>query len=311
MDAVTTFAGAAVQEAEKQAILQDLACIPLLQLTQYEPGTFHPGPNSEWVCQLLKDDPAANGKSGKILKLEDIYNLPEGIVQQFESAESLLTITGAVVAGNSIKVPKGAAAKIEKKSKRTKGSKGGDNDAKGSQADTFDTAGGSRSIDNIFDIVGRRLQTDNVNKKVLVIRVKATGGMTGETTSSAAEISNEVFGTAGDPFNMVSQYAACSYNKLTFSPLMALNPGDPSLDAVGVYQVEVTAPSTNHETLREAVTDKLNEDWPNTPLPSVSFGELDVRVVPFDHVMVSITLLLLENQGIKKTRKLTTKPFLS
>ena len=69
------------------------------------------------------------------------------------------------------------------------------------------------------------------------------------------------------------------------SPLRELNPdaGDPPLNAVGVYEVEVGS-DTNHETLREAITDKLNEDWPGTNLPSVSWGELDPSV-PFDHVM--------------------------
>lgn len=40
-----------------------------------------------------------------------------------------------------------------------------------------------------------------------------------ETTNDEAFISDSVFGTSGDPVNLRSQYQACSYNQLTFSPV--------------------------------------------------------------------------------------------
>ena len=92
---------------------RDIECIPLLRVTQYEPGSYHPGPHSEWNCQLLQSTPAARGRSGKIIKLEDIYNLPEGTVQKFKSGGSVLKISGAQVSSDRIKIPQGAAATIK------------------------------------------------------------------------------------------------------------------------------------------------------------------------------------------------------
>lgn len=191
-------------------------------MTQYEPGTYHPGPHSEWNCQLLQSTPAAKGKSGKIIKLDDLYNLPEGVVQKFQSGKSVLKISGAkVTSGASIKVPRGAAATI----KETK----------------VPPRNGHR--DNIFAAGASNLQAPSVDKKVLVVRVKTA---TSSTTSSVDELSNNVF---FDEHNLSTQFDACSYGKLTFSPLRQLNPGDPPLNAIGVYEVEVTK-DTSHEGLR-------------------------------------------------------------
>lgn len=55
---------------------------------------------------------------------------------------------------------------------------------------------------------------------------------------------------------------ACSFGNLTFSPLLALNSGDPILPADGVYEVEVYTTSNDTTALREATTDKLNTDFP-------------------------------------------------
>ncbi len=193
------------------------------------------------------------GKSGKIVRLEDLYNLPEGTIQRFQSGKSVLTIPGATVTSEeSIKIPQGAADTIE----ATKTDTGGD---------------------------GFHIGAANVKKKLLVIRVKTR---TSSTSATAAQLSDAIFGTGGGKHNLASQYNACSFGKLTMSPLMSLNPrkGDPPLDAVGVYEVQVNTDSNPAEGLREVITDKLNEDWPGTNLPSVSWGELDGSV-PFDHVM--------------------------
>lgn len=233
-------------------------------MTQYEPGAFNPGPHTEWNCQLLKRTPAAKGKSGKIIKLVDIYNLPEGTLQQFESGASILKISGANVASAAVSVRKGAAATITSFRRNGPPTKISDND-------------------NLFSAGERGLQTVNVNKKVLVVRVKTQSAT---TTATAAQLSDEVFGAGpnGDPFNLVTQYNACSYGKLTVSPLRKLNEGDPALDAPGVYEVDISSSITNHEELREAITDKLNTDWPKTNLPDTSWGGLD-GTVPFDHVL--------------------------
>lgn len=215
-------------------------------MTQYEHDTFHPGPHSEWNCQLLSNSTAANGKRGKIVKINDLYNLPQDIVQNLESGGSVLSIAGATVTSAGINVPVGAAASILP-----------------------------------TEIETSPIGSGNVNKKVLVVRVKTS---VDRTTATPSQLSDSVFGTSGDPVNLSSQYAACTHGKLTFSPLQKLNTGDPSLDAPGVYEVEVSTSSRDHEFIREAITDKLNADWPNTPLPEVSWGDLNSNV-PFDHVM--------------------------
>lgn len=230
---------------DRHLVQSGIDCIPLLRLTQYEQSSFHPGPHSEWNCQLLSSTPAAMGKRGKIIKLNDIYNLPEGTVQKFKSGATVLTISGATVTSAGIQISQGAQASI------------------------LPTG-----------IEARRLQTDTVDKKVLVVRVKTWAAT---TTPSVRELSDSVFGSSGDPVNLSTQYDKCSYGKMTFSPTR-LNDGDPTLRASGVYEVEIATSSRDHEVLREMIADKLNADFPNTPLPDVSWGVLDERV-PFDHVM--------------------------
>ena len=73
------------------------------------------------------------------------------------------------------------------------------------------------------------------NKRVFVIRVVAPDA---QTTTTAARISDEVFGTNGDTFNLKSQYAACSYDQLTFEPVTEPL-GGTDLQAAGVGRVDL------------------------------------------------------------------------
>ncbi len=62
----------------------------------------------------------------------------------------------------------------------------------------------------------RKLTTKTTGiKTLLVVRVVAADGA---TTASMSELSDSVFGTYGDSFNLASQYSACSHNKLNFVP---------------------------------------------------------------------------------------------
>ena len=74
-------------------------------------------------------------------------------------------------------------------------------------------------------IVNSEVQNDEFsfvgNKTVLVIKVNAKDT---ETTSSAARISDEIFGTAGDKVNLKSQMSECSMNKLNFIPFNGTTP---------------------------------------------------------------------------------------
>jgi hypothetical protein len=61
----------------------------------------------------------------------------------------------------------------------------------------------------------RHLATVTGTKPVLAVRVI---GADTSTTASMVEISDSIFGTAGDPVNLKSQFAACSFNKLNITP---------------------------------------------------------------------------------------------
>lgn len=235
----------------------EVECITLLRISEFEDGTSE----YEWNCQLLRRTPAAAGMSGMIRTIEGLENIPEAIFQKFQSAKTLVAIEGAIVTPKAILVPPGAIVRLEK------------------------------IPDRVFDS-RRRLQTIG-NKKVIAIRVTSGKGKKNpKTTATAAEMSEEIFGTGGnDAVNLVSQFKACSFDQLNFSPLQALvGPNDPILPAAGtpgagVYEVTVDWGTGDHVALRNAIMVKLNQDWPNTPMPEKASGDLD-PIVPFDHMMV-------------------------
>jgi hypothetical protein len=68
------------------------------------------------------------------------------------------------------------------------------------------------------------------DRTVLAVSVVANDA---STTSSIEQIANFTFGTGGDPVNLVSQYSACSYNKLRFVPTTD------SRTTNGVYKVAI------------------------------------------------------------------------
>jgi len=63
---------------------------------------------------------------------------------------------------------------------------------------------------------GRRRLATVGQKTVLVVRAEFFDASTGSTI---ATLGDEVFGTNGDVINLKSQYDACSYGQLTFSPV--------------------------------------------------------------------------------------------
>ena len=237
-----------------------------MELTEYEPGTFHPGPNSEWQCETTDD--------GRILELEDLYNLPEGVVPAFKSADTLLTIPGATTTSKGIKMPKGAKASIKstKASKGTKTSKGArvqNIESSGLQDNFFSTTSGTQDEDNFFNFGGRRLaQTVDVTRTVLVVRVIASDG---SSTATPAQLSDSVFGTDGDPVNLKSQYDACSYGKLNFIPAPDRTATGGGVDIVnGATEVSIaTSVSQGDIVMRNAISSQLAANFGITG----NFGE--------------------------------------
>jgi hypothetical protein len=93
-------------------------------------------------------------------------------------------------------------------------------------------------------------------KSVLVIRAIAADQ---STTASESTLSDDIFGTFGDPVNLRSQYSQCSDGKLQFQPLTT----NSLVGSDGVYTV--TLPSTfvtgaSDGTIRDAMLIKAIVD---------------------------------------------------
>ena len=95
-------------------------------------------------------------------------------------------------------------------------------------------ASGLRSLDPSDTLWNRKLA--NVVKKVLVLRIQAADS---STTASETQLSDDIFGAAGDPVNLKSQYNQCSYSQLQFEATTS----NALVGSDGVYTV--TLPTTN------------------------------------------------------------------
>ncbi|MEM1154282.1 MAG: hypothetical protein AAGI44_09080, partial [Pseudomonadota bacterium] len=91
--------------------------------------------------------------------------------------------------------------------------------------------------------------TDESN--VLVLRITTADSA---PTPSASQLSDSVFGTYGDPVNLVSQYAACSYGKKTFVPAEGPN----IVDGVAEVTVGINAAGSSRYTVMNAATTAAN-----------------------------------------------------
>lgn len=230
----------------------------------YEKDAVDKGLPTEWDCQILH--PFSDGGNGNILKLEGLDAIGnQGIVDEFESGVTSIIIPGGTIEGNSIVIPPNAPIRVDSNSGNEQG-----------------IQTNASVADNVFQDHVRHLLEGK--KKVIAIRVVDSNGV--KLSSSPSQISDSIFGTNGDPHNLVSRYDDCSFGKLRMEPVEELNSGDPSLNAVGVYEVRISASANNVENsvIREKVTDQLNIDWPSTRLPEDSPGRLD-STVPFDYAM--------------------------
>jgi hypothetical protein len=109
----------------------------------------------------------------------------------------------------------------------------------------------------------RKLQTET--KTVLVIRATASDR---STTASESVLSDDIFGTSGDVFNLKSQYAQCSDGKLQFQPLTT----NPLVGVDGVYTINLpTTVITNNstKTIENVMTAKAVSDL-GAPLTSIA-----------------------------------------
>ncbi len=239
-----------------------LECVPILKIIEYESGQFNSGPDEEWLCELLPRTAAAENKKGVILNLVDIENLPPGSLKKSRSGKDVLSIPDAIVTGNDIRVPPNKEVEFEKRFKDDKEEK--------------DKA------------AGRRLQGVH-ERKVLVVRITATGSLLSSSpTSSASQISSSIFRHDGDILNLVNQMAACSFGQLTFSPLVAQGLPNANSPDRGVYDISSVYPQSVGNTksttlLRNSVTGELAQALPDLGFPGCSWCTLQDAL--FDHIM--------------------------
>jgi hypothetical protein len=92
------------------------------------------------------------------------------------------------------------------------------------------TNSGRDLVEDSYNIQNRNLMTGT--KRVLVIRAVAADRA---TTASESMLSDDIFGTNGDPVNLKSQYNQCSDGKLVFQPLTS----NTLVGSDGVYTVSL------------------------------------------------------------------------
>ncbi|KAL7449014.1 hypothetical protein ACHAWC_001121, partial [Mediolabrus comicus] len=120
---------------------------------------------------------------------------------------------------------------------------------------------------------GRRLAVTTGKKNMLAIRVVAADT---STTASEDEISDSWFGTYGDPVNLKSQYAACSYDALQCNAASKTTTSGVAVSN-GVYEVTIgnTVSGAADSTIRDAVVAAGNS----------ALGNMQSQ---FDHVMLCL-----------------------
>jgi hypothetical protein len=104
------------------------------------------------------------------------------------------------------------------------------------------------------NINNRNLMTGT--KTVLVIRATAADRA---TTASESALSDDIFGTLGDTFNLKSQYYQCSDGKLQFQPLTT----NTLVGSDGVYTVNISSTlvsGASDATIRDAMVRAAVED---------------------------------------------------
>jgi len=214
-------------------MFQRQPCTVLIEEREFEDGSKQ----TKFACELQGMDADGFDAASKIVELEGL--IPEE-VGMLVSGETTVYTPGAELTEEKMVIPNGAMLEL-KRSPQAETSSGGDD---------------------------RKLAVVTGDKKVLAVRIVATDST---TTPSFSELSDSIFGTSGDPLNFVSQYKACSYNKLRFAPT------SDSRATHGVYQVTVAVNvnGMTDATVRNAVTTQL----------TTNLGTLSTQ---FDHVMLCL-----------------------
>jgi hypothetical protein len=125
---------------------------------------------------------------------------------------------------------------------------------------------------------GRKLKTADyssggVSRTVIAVRIIASDVA---TTSSATEISDNIFATDGDSVNLKTRYEACSYGEITIEPFTGISASGVEISN-GVVEVHIpnNATATSRESIRNAALSALK----------ALVGEINIQ---FDHIMLCL-----------------------
>ena len=132
-----------------------------------------------------------------------------------------------------------------------------------------------RNKDKLNNSAG--IASTQVIKKVLVVRAIAPDA---STTSTTSQLSDNVFGTDGDSYNLRSQYAACSYDELLFEPFTGDMNGEYIVAGVGEVTLNSNIGGIDRNVVKQAMLDAADE----------KYGDLSTKVTngELDYVMICI-----------------------
>ena len=178
--------------------------------------------------------------NGQLVEIKGLTNefKASSLSDDLISGESIIHIPGANILNGVLAVPDNARISVERKDP---------------------------------EVVAMSLNAASETKKVLVLRADAPSG---STTSNIAQISNAVFGTSGDPINLKSQYAACSFGKLKFEPVSATFNGNNIAAGVGEVSLSINVNGIDNGVVRQAMLEAADAKY-GSLATKVSNGEID------------------------------------
>ena len=180
-----------------------------------------------------------------------IVNIPSWLNEKFQRDEinsnrDILKISQALVSSEGIYIPTGAQTSIIKDSNR------------------------------------RRLVTSG-EKSIIAMRVSVDG--LADPSLSLAEFSDSIFGTDTDEFNLVSGFASCSYNKLTFTNGI----GQDIVD--GMLDVDVGSVTNDDDIIWQAALATKGWSFSNKP----PYDHVSIRIFIFENIAAMFNLSLNTN----------------
>jgi len=212
---------------------------------QYENGEMPSGSHEMDACELT------NGKMVDIIGLDNEFKYANK--GKLVSGRTKLSIVGASMKSGKLYVPNTfqvqmAQVQIEKK-----------------------------PISNKDKISIMGFGTSQVTKKVLVIRATAPDA---STTSTMSQISDKIFGTDGDSYNLKSHYAACSYNELLFEPFSGNMNGETIVAGVGDVTLTSNIVGVDKNVVKQNMLDAADE----------KYGDLSTKITnsELDYVMLCL-----------------------